>query len=54
MKMKSLKNIFQFVLAMFLTQALPTLASEANLVVPDIKSSPFNFNLLLIGTIGNI
>ena len=49
MKMKSLKNIFQFVLAMFLTQALPTLASEANLIVPDIKGDAFSYNLLLVG-----
>ena len=47
MKTKLFKSIL--VLTMLLIQAVPALASEANLVVPDIKSNPFNFNLLLIG-----
>ncbi len=35
----------------FLTAILPSFASEANLVVPDIKSDAANFNLLLIGIV---
>ena len=35
----------------FLTAILPSFASEANLVVPDIKSDAANFNLLLIGLV---
>ena len=33
----------------FLTAVIPAFASEANLVVPDIKSDATSFNLLLIG-----
>ena len=35
----------------FLTAILPSFASEANLVVPDIKSDAANFNLLLMGIV---
>jgi len=35
--------------ALALLSTLPVLASEANLIVPNIKDDPSNFNLLLIG-----
>ena len=46
-----MKKITKFVLAflgLFIVN-MPTFASEASLVVPNIKESSFNYNLLLIG-----
>ena len=34
---------------MLLLSSLPTIASEADLVVPDFSGDPFSFNLLLVG-----
>ena len=46
-----MKKITKFVLAFLglFTVNMPTFASEASLVVPNIKESSFNYNLLLIG-----
>ena len=44
--MKKLQAVF-----MLLLSCLPTIASEADLVVPNFKDDPFSFNLLLVGIV---
>ena len=48
-----MKKLFRGVLALctLLLTTLPMFASEANLVVPNIKEHPLSYNLLLIGIV---
>ncbi len=48
--MKKLTKCFMALFAM-LGVCIPTYASEASLVVPNIKESPFDYNLLLVGIV---
>ena len=46
--MKKILSSVAFILT-FIFSSLPTLASEADLIVPNFKDDPFNYNLLLVG-----
>ena len=48
--MKKLTKCFMALFAM-LGVCIPSYASEASLVVPNIKESPFDYNLLLVGIV---